>query len=176
MDPPDPAPVTRCAVRGVAEVVLNVRDLPAMVAFYAGVLGFRAFEPDPVAGVPSSVAPDEGKPTIVFLRIGSVETLAARPGAAHAPLLVLIDPARHASVAGRFGDPSPATSTLNHLAFDFDEADYEPEADRLGALGIEVRRVAFAWMGAKALFFADPEGNTIELICRDGAARRPPGG
>ena len=58
-------------------------------------------------------------------------------------------------------------STLDHFAFTIDIADYEAEQRRLEATGLEVRRIVFDWVGWRSLFFRDPEGNRIELVCRD---------
>ncbi|MEZ6235036.1 MAG: VOC family protein [Phycisphaerales bacterium] len=163
-------------IASVSEIALNVRDLASMSAFYQRVLGFTPFRPEapasqqPLAPVPDSVASDQ--PTIVFLTIGGdAASRSVGPDAPHPPLLVLIDPARHAPAAGRFDAPVPRTSTLNHIAFQIPASAYDAEAARLRGMGIEVTPVAFAWMGAKALFFRDPEDNTIELICRDVAPR-----
>jgi len=56
-------------------------------------------------------------------------------------------------------------SSLNHLAFEIDESDFTAEKQRLEALGLAVRVFDFPHMRAKGLFFKDPEGNLIELIC-----------
>lgn len=58
-------------------------------------------------------------------------------------------------------------TTLDHLAFTIDIADYETERDRLGAAGLEVRTVVFEWVGWRSLFFRDPEDNQVEFVCRD---------
>ena len=80
------------AITGVAEIVLNVRDLPRMRQFYEDVLGFGLLsqachehgpEPDP-----------EGEPTIAFLTIKELDTPLGRHG--HPQLLALIDYRRHA--------------------------------------------------------------------------------
>ncbi|MCA9288633.1 MAG: VOC family protein [Phycisphaerales bacterium] len=168
MAEPSPAP----PIAGVSEIALNVRDLAGMTAFYERVLGFTPFRPEAREGGPTLAPPPESvsatEPTIVFLTIGGDAASRNTPSdAPHPPLLVLIDPARHAPAAGRFDGPVARTSTLNHIAFQIPPAAYDSEAARLRALGLEVTPVIFAWMGAKALFFRDPEGNTIELICRD---------
>lgn len=142
------------AVRGFAEVVLNVTDLDASVDWYRRVLGFAVH----------AEWPEAGAATIVFLRVGD----ARRDGAAHPPLLALIDPVRHEPAHGKFDVVSPRSSTLNHVAFDIDAADAAGEKSRLEGLGVEVMEVAFGWMGARALFMKDPDGNSVELIWRDG--------
>jgi len=147
--------VTR--VRAVAEIVLNVRDINAMVRFYEDVLGFAVHSKGP------EPAPPEG-PTIVFMRILD---LPPPFGDAHPQVLVLIDPARHAFAEGKFGVPDWHTSTLNHLAFQIDTADHHAEVQRLTDLGLEPRVVEFPNVKSLAIFFRDPEGNTLELICHD---------
>jgi catechol-2,3-dioxygenase len=58
-------------------------------------------------------------------------------------------------------------TTLDHLAFTIDIADHESEKQRLENAGLQVRTVVFEWVGWRSLFFDDPEGNTVEFVCRD---------
>lgn len=148
-------------VTGVAEIVLSVVDLPVMREFYREVLGFRVLseechetgpEPDP-----------GGEPTISFLVIQEVDTPLGRHG--HPQLLALIDYRRHVFAKPRFDGHDPRRSTLNHLAFEIPPESYEEHKARLEALGLEPRLAVFPAMNARALFFNDPEGNLLELIC-----------
>lgn len=158
MSNPPPLEIT-----GVAEIVLSVRDLPRMRTFYRNVLGFPLLsegcyeqgpEPDP-----------EGEPTISFLIIRDVDTPLGRHG--HPELLALIDHRRHVFARDRFAGHDVTRSTLNHLAFEIPPSSYEAHERRLTELGLSPRRAEFPDMSARALFFADPEGNTLELICHD---------
>jgi catechol 2,3-dioxygenase-like lactoylglutathione lyase family enzyme len=151
-------------IMGIAEIVLNVRDLPAMRDFYREVLGFRVLseachergiEPDP-----------DGEPTIVFLTIHETDTPLGR----HGQMLALIDFRRHVFAKERFDGHEPTRSTLNHLAFEIRPEDYEAEKERLDKLGLNPRPATFPAMAARALFFNDPEQNLLELICH-----APPG-
>lgn len=146
------------SIRGIAELVLNVRDIAAMERFYTGVLGLAVHSRHP-----------ETDPTIVFIATADLEPPF---GLGHPQVLALIDPARHPPAIGRFDAPERRRSTLNHFAFEIDAADYDAEVDRLNGLGIETELVKFPHMRAKAIFFRDPEDNTVELICHD----RPMGG
>ena len=56
-------------------------------------------------------------------------------------------------------------SSLNHFAFEIDEASYNSEQRRLKDLGLETLLRTFPFLQARAIFFNDPEGNRIELIC-----------
>lgn len=150
-------PPGRPTIRAIAEVVLNVRDIAAMTRFYGQVLGFAEFSRSP-----------EDNPTIVFLRLGE---LAPPFGDYHPQCLVLIDPARHAYAAGKFDTPSARTSTLNHLAFQIPDDAYDAELDRLASLGLSPTTAEFPALRSKAIFFRDPEGNTLELICHDPNSR-----
>ena len=40
-------------------------------------------------------------------------------------------------------------------------------------LGLNPSTEEFAFLGARALFFEDPEGNLLELICHDGSLVPP---
>lgn len=143
-------------IRGIAEVVLNVINIEDMARFYIDIVGLRHYAQSP-----------EMEPTIVFLEIAPID----RPlGAAHPMVLALIDPARHPPAQGRFDMIARRNSTLNHVAFEIDEAAYEAELHRLREVGISVSEQQFPMMRAKALFFRDPESNVIELICHDSSA------
>ena len=141
------------AVRGIAEVVLNARDIAASTAFYRDIVGLSVHTQSP-----------EDEPTIVFLKTAD---LPSPFGDAHPQVLALIDPARHRFAAGRFDTPAVRTSTLNHVAFWIGAADYEPELARLTALGVETTTAEFPKMRARAIFFKDPELNSVEFICHD---------
>ncbi len=156
----------RPPITGVAEIVLSVLDLPKMRRFYEEVLGFQLFteashttgwEPDP-----------DGEPTIAFLTIKELDTPLGRHG--HPQLFALIDYQRHVFAKGRFDGHEPTKSTLNHLAFEIPPESYEAEKARLEERGLEVTTTRFPKMNARALFFQDPEGNTLELICHDPSA------
>ncbi|MDF1809318.1 MAG: VOC family protein [Phycisphaerales bacterium] len=141
------------AIRSVAEVVLNAQDLNALVRFYKDVMGFGFHNQYP-----------KQNPTIVFLEISSSDSPL---GTAHPSMLVLIDPDRHPSARGKFDPPTNRAFSLNHLAFEIDEAEYETENARLNSLNISTNLVQFKHVRAKAIFFQDPEGNRLELICHD---------
>jgi len=144
-------------IRAVAEIALNVRDIGLMRSFYEGALGFSLH----------SQFPDQ-EPTIVFLTICGRGTALALGG--HPEMLVLIDPARHPPAAGRFDAIGRRSSTLNHLAFEIDEGEYDAARERLKDLGLNPLSREFGFLRAKALFFEDPEGNLLELICHDSHA------
>jgi len=143
-------------INGIAEIVLNAHDLDGMTRFYQDVLGFSLHSQFPFH-----------HPTIVFLTITETDSLLGRT---HPQMLVLIDPDRHPSAVGKFDQPTSRPFSLNHLAFEIDEAHYEPELERLGSLGIETIPSRFPHLHAKAIFFQDPEGNRLELICHDSSS------
>ena len=153
-------------ITGIAEIVLSVRNLPLMRDFYREVLGFdllfeachdKGLEPTP-----------DGAPTISFLTIKQLDTPLGRHG--HPQLFVVIDFQRHAAARERLTGHDPTKSTLNHLAFEIPPESHEAHQKRLEALGLTPRAVKFPNMDAKALFFNDPEGNELELICHDESA------
>ena len=148
-------------ILGVSEIVISVADLPKMKAFYCDIMGFsfesescheRSIEADP-----------NGEPTIVFLKIAATDTALGRNG--HPQLLALIDHRRHIFARERLTGHDPKTSTLNHLAFEIPSHTYEYHLERLKELNLEPTETTFANMQAKSIFFNDPEGNRLELIC-----------
>lgn len=150
------------AVLGVAEVVLNVDDLPGMREFYTQVLGFALHSE---ASMESETPDPQGIPTICFLTIAEVESPLGRNG--HPQLLALIDFQRHV-FAKRFGEKSVSGSPLNHLAFEISPSAYPVYLRHLEQHQLSVTPVEFPNMHAKALFFDDPEGNRLELIAYAG--------
>ncbi len=146
------------AVRGIAEIVLNARDLGVLTRFYREVMGFTLHSQYP-----------KTNPTIVFLSIADLDSPL---GMAHPQTLALIDPDRHPAARGKFDPPADRPFSLNHLAFEIDEADYQSEIDRLESLGIKTTIAEFGHVRAKAIFFQDPEGNRLELICHDSRVSR----
>lgn len=142
-------------VKAVAEIVINVEDINRAQAFYETVLGFTHHSHYPA---------DE--PTIIFLTIAEVDSPLGNNG--HPQLFALIDPHRHPPAKERFRGLDVGVSSLNHLAFEIDPGDYQSEKMRLESHGLTVREETFPHMNAKALFFRDPEGNTLEFICHDG--------
>jgi len=106
-----------------------------------------------------------GLSEFIAAQLRQPETPLGRNG--HPELFVLIDYRRHALATARFDGHEPCISTLNHLAFEIPSESYEAERRRLEDLGLKPRPTVFETMSARALFFEDPEGNTLELICHD---------
>ncbi len=140
------------SIKGVAEIVINVRDIAGLRRFYEESLGLTLHSQFP-----------ESEPTIVFLTVVDLDSPLGRGG--HPQLFALVDPERH--IPDRYVGIDNQKSSLNHLAFEIDEANYESEQQRLKGLGLEIQTTEFPHMRAKAIFFNDPEGNLIELICHD---------
>ncbi len=147
-------PAKTTAIRAIAEIVINVEDIQRACTFYETVLGFQHHSQYPTED-----------PTIVFLTIQTIDTPLSQNG--HPQLFALIDPHRHPPAKERFRGLDVTVSTLNHLAFEIDVSAYTSEKERLEKMGIPVQEERFPHMKAKALFFRDPEGNTLEFICPD---------
>ena len=136
----------------IAEIVINVNDIGRARAFYETVLGVQLHSQFPAEN-----------PTIVFLTLAELDSPLGHGG--HPQLLALIDPHRHPPAQQRFRGLDVTVSSLNHLAFEIAPKTYEPEKQRLAALGLTVHEETFPNMNAKALFFQDLDGNTLEFIC-----------
>jgi catechol 2,3-dioxygenase-like lactoylglutathione lyase family enzyme len=54
-----------------------------------------------------------------------------------------------------------------HIALNVDLQEYEPELERLEGLGLDVKATEHPWLHVRSLYFPDPEGNLVELVCRD---------
>jgi catechol 2,3-dioxygenase len=78
--------------------------------------------------------------------------------------------AGHTAVIALFDRSSPAEqerSTLDHLAFTISPEDYEPQKQRLEALGLTVTTATHDWVHWRSIYVPDPEGNTVEFVCFD---------
>lgn len=146
-------------ILGVSEIVLSVADLPRMRDFYLHTLGFPLHSE---LSMEEAVADPNGEPTISFLIINETDTPLGRGG--HPVLLALIDYRRHVFARTRFVGHDVARSTLNHLAFEIPPESFEAHAQRLNEMGVSLSFSDFPTMNARAMFFKDPEGNTLELI------------
>ncbi|HEY3078639.1 MAG TPA: VOC family protein [Chloroflexota bacterium] len=125
-------------VRGVAEIVLWVHDMPRALGFYREVLGLE------------QISPPE-RPSPVFLRAG--------PAAVGVPQLIVL--VQLPPDAGPFSKPRP----LHHLALEIAREDFDAEKARLESLGFQLRTGQHPIIPSRTLYLDDPEGNEVELIC-----------
>jgi catechol-2,3-dioxygenase len=76
----------------------------------------------------------------------------------------------HTQVLGLFDRSvpvGPERTTVDHIAFAIALNDYELEKNRLRGLGLAVEVKEHAWAKWRSLYFWDPEGNEVELVCFD---------
>ena len=78
--------------------------------------------------------------------------------------------AGHTQVLGLF-DRSVSVdqerTTVDHIAFTIGLPDYDSERQRLETLGLNVEVKEHEWVNWRSLYFHDPEGNQVELVCYD---------
>jgi len=78
--------------------------------------------------------------------------------------------AGHTQVLGLF-DRSVSVdqerTTVDHLTFTIGLPDYDSERERLETLGLKVDGEIHEWVKWRSLYFHDPEGNQVELVCYD---------
>ena len=125
-------------VRGIAEVVLWVHDLPASVGFYRDVLGLPVISP-----------PERTNP--IFLQAGP-----PRVGIPQMVVLVQLPPDSAA-----FSKPR----TLHHLALEVAPEEFDAERQRLTALGFSLRTGHHPVLPSRTMYVDDPDGNEVEIIC-----------
>jgi catechol 2,3-dioxygenase-like lactoylglutathione lyase family enzyme len=134
------------ALRGLAEIVLMVGDVPASLRFYRDVLGMEVISPEPMQGPK-------------FLRVGP-------PAPGVPPQIVLVP---------RPGDapPQPADRrhrAIHHIGLEIGAGDLEQERSRLQGLGFEVRTGVHPFLSVDAIYIDDPDGNEVELVAWTGGA------
>ncbi len=128
-------------IRGLGEIALRVENLDAMQRFYADVIGLELMQ---------------RFPTSAFFRI-------AEGYAGHTQILALFD----RTAASDYTGLDPARTTVDHIAFTIALADFAPEKARLEGLGLQLHTAEHGWTQWRSLYVADPEGNTVELVCYD---------
>ena len=128
-------------IKGLGEIALRVNDLDAMQKFYEEIIGLALLKRFPQAA---------------FFRV-------AEGYGGHTQILALFDRAQQPGYIGI----SAAQSTVDHLAFTVDLADFVAEKERLEALGLAVETAEHGWVHWRSLYVYDPEGNQVELVCYD---------
>ena len=78
--------------------------------------------------------------------------------AGHTQVFVLFD---------RSTPVGPERTTVDHFAFTISRDDYDAERERLEGLDLDVTVSEHAWVQWRSLYFNDPEGNQVELVCYD---------
>lgn len=127
-------------IRGLAEIVLHVRDRERSLAFYRDVLGLPVISPADFPGP-------------VFLKAGE--------GHAGIPqMMVLVSLPEDAP-------PFQPPSHLHHLALEVRPDEFDAFQQRLESSGYAVRGGQHPVVPSRTLYVDDPDGNEVELICRD---------
>lgn len=125
-------------IRGLGEIALRVTDLAVMQTFYQEVIGLELMR---------------RFDTSAFFRI------AAGYGG-HTQILALFDRADESRPVAHY-------TTVDHIAFTIDRADFADEVERLRSHNLHVRTTTHAWVQWRSLYVDDPEGNTVEFVCFD---------
>lgn len=133
-------------IKALGEIALRTGRLEAMWEFYAHIVGL-----EPMARWED----------IAFFRIASGH-------GGHTTALALFDEKRPGNAARQQWEAADVRqTTLHHLAFTIDLADFEAERARLIGLGQEVRTSEHAWVHWRSLYINDPDGNVVEWVCYD---------
>ena len=138
-------------IQALGEIVLRVKNLPVMQAFYENVIGLELLQRF-----------DE---QAVFFRI-------AAGYAGHTQVLALFAesiPPDHRLL--QFSGLDAGKTTLHHIALAIGLADFAKEKERLEKLGLVVETQEFAWVHWRSLYVPDPEGNLVELVCYDASVK-----
>lgn len=124
-------------VRALGEIALACRDIGAMEAFYADVLGLQVLSRRPDGLVFFGLRESHG---------GHRQVLALFPGRTTAPPIDQHDGALH------------------HLALTIDYREQEAAMDHLRSHDLAFTVESFDWIGWRGIFVRDPEGNVVELV------------
>jgi catechol 2,3-dioxygenase-like lactoylglutathione lyase family enzyme len=122
-------------IKGIAEIVLNVRDVEASLKFYQETLGLEII----------------GRPGPVFLKAGN-------PAVTVPQMVVLVPLPPEAS---KFTTPR----ALHHLALELASEDFDAEEKHLKELGHKIRYGQHPVIASRTMYVDDPDGNEVEFIC-----------
>jgi catechol 2,3-dioxygenase len=137
--------MTQRRIKGLGKIALRVHDLDAMQRFYEQVIGLKVLRRFDQA---------------VFFKL-------AGGFGGHTQVLALFDRSAQLGYSGL----NAATTTVDHIAFEIERADFDAELKRLQDLGLAVETGEHAWVHWRSLYVDDPEGNTVELVCYDPTVR-----
>jgi catechol 2,3-dioxygenase len=137
--------MTTSRIKGLGEIALRVRELDAMQRFYEQVMGLEVLK---------------RLDNAVFFKL-------ADGFGGHTQVLVLFD----RSAGPGYSGLNVATSTIDHIAFEIERADFDTELKRLQGSGLAVTTAEHAWVHWRSLYVDDPEGNSVELVCYDPTVR-----
>ena len=112
--------MTQRRIKGLGEIALRVRDLDAMQRFYEQVIGLELLRRFDKA---------------VFFKL-------ADGIGGHTQVLALFDRSAQPGYSGL----DPATTTVDHIAFEVEQADFDAELTRLQDLGLSVETAVHAWV------------------------------
>ena len=124
-------------IRGIAEIVLNVHDKQAALAFYRDLLGLEVISPPELPNV--------------FLKVGL--------GQAGIPQMIVLVPLPDGAQA------FTAPRTLHHLALEVAAEDFDAVAGHLRANGYTPRDGRHPVVPSRTLYVDHPDGNEVEVIC-----------
>ncbi len=136
-------------IKGLGEVSIRVKDLDAMQKFYEEVLGLEVLRRDE---------------SFVFFKI-------AEGYGGHTQNLALFDMNDLGFLENKISEINPERSSLHHIALNISLEDFESERTRLEGLGLKVRATVHEWLHVRSLYFPDPEGNLLELVCYDASVK-----
>jgi catechol 2,3-dioxygenase-like lactoylglutathione lyase family enzyme len=136
-------------IKGLGEVSIRVNNLDAMHKFYEEVLGLEVLRRDE---------------SFVFFKI-------AEGYGGHTQNLALFDATNRDMLEAKSLQLSPDRTTLHHIALNISVEDFEAEKRRLEGLGLKVRAYEHEWIHVRSLYFPDPEGNLLELVCYDAGVK-----
>ena len=138
-------------IQALGEIVLRVKNLQLMQAFYENVIGLELLQRFDEQAVFFRIAPGyAGHTQVLALFAGSI-------------------PPDHRSL--KFSGLDAGKTTLHHIALAIGLADFAKEKERLEKLGLVVETQEFEWVHWRSLYVPDPEGNLVELVCYDASVQ-----
>ncbi|MFC6732081.1 MULTISPECIES: VOC family protein [unclassified Haladaptatus] len=129
------------AVKALGEIAFRTESIDEMADFYENVVGLSVLERGDTA---------------VFFSLGESY-------GGHTQVFVLFD----RTATDEYEGIDQRFTTVDHVAFTIDLSDFDSEVARLEDAGLDVRTTTHAWVQWRSLYFADPDGNSVEFVCHD---------
>ena len=136
-------------IKGLGEVSISVKDLDSMHKFYEEVVGLELLRRDE---------------SFIFFKI-------AEGYGGHTQNLALFSATDRSGIETKSPQLNQEEATLHHIALNVALEDFESEKLRLEGLGLKVNATVHEWLHVRSLYFADPEGNSLEFVAYDETVR-----
>ena len=133
------------SIQGIGEIVIRVNNMELMCHFYHQILGLELIKTDE---------------NFTFFKV-------AEGKHGHPQIIALFHKKNPTAFGEVLDEIDHNHSSMHHMAFEIDKADYDETLNCLEKKGIKPITQVFEWVKWRSIFIKDPESNIIEFVCYD---------